>query len=86
MTDAVEKVLEEVDKPKKGRKKRATKAGPSEQAQTPKKKVKQVALKPHTPTPSDHEDSQSNTVSDILIQDNVHHEHVDTAARSHLQV
>lgn len=40
MTNEIQNVLEEANKPKKGRMTRATKAGPSEQAQTLKKKVK----------------------------------------------
>ena len=83
MTNVVQKILEEADKSKKGRKKRVAKVGPSEQAQTPKKKVKRVACKPRSPTPSDHEDSQSNTISDIQVQDNVHHEQFDIGATSH---
>ena len=81
MTSEVRKVLEEADKPNKGGK-RKPKVGPSEPAQTPKKKVKQAACKPKTPTPSDEEDSISNTVSYIRSPERVEHKHDDTTTTS----
>lgn len=86
ITDVVRKVLKDIDKPKKGWKKRTTKAGPSETTQIPKKKVKRATRKPRTPTPSDRNDSQSNTVSYIPVQDDVHHKLDVNAATSHPQV
>lgn len=86
ITDVVCKVLEEADKPKKGGKKRTAKVGTCKTAQTPKKKVKRAANKPWTPMPSDHEDLQSNMVSDIPVQYDVHLEHYDIIATSHPQV
>ncbi|CAI9283350.1 unnamed protein product [Lactuca saligna] len=51
-----------------GCKKRIVKFGPSEPPQAPKrKKVKKMARKPRSPTPSDREGSQSNTVSKVPV-------------------
>lgn len=87
ITDEMRKVLDEADKPKKGRKKSGAKSCPSEPPQDPKtKKVKKAARRLRNPMPSDCEDSQSNTVSEILVQEDVQNEHDDTAATSHPEV
>lgn len=86
LTPEMHKVLEEADKPKKGGKQKP-KVGPSKPAQTPKKKkVKRAVRRPRTPTLSDVEDSQSNTISGIRIPEQVQQEHDDTAVTSHLMV
>ncbi|CAI9263190.1 unnamed protein product [Lactuca saligna] len=69
ITDEVQKILAEAVKPKKGGKNRGVKAGPSEPPQASKKKaVKKPASRPQTPTPSNHDDSQSNTVSEVTFE------------------
>lgn len=75
MTDEFQKIHDEVDKTKKRGKKRDAKAGPSETTQMPKKKqVKKVACRQRYPTPSDHEDLQSHTISEIPFEEEVQNE------------
>lgn len=65
LTHEMQKALEEVNKPKKGGK-RKEKVGPSEPAQTPKKKIKRAACTPRSPFPVAQEDSDSQTVSEDI--------------------
>lgn len=94
LTDEMRNVLEEVDKPNKGGKKKGTKFGlfeptpfpkksgkrkpevePLAPAKAPKRKrIKKMACQPRTPTPRDHDDSQSQTVSNVPIQMEFHNE------------
>lgn len=61
--------------------------GHSKPAQTPKKKkIKRFACNPRTPTLSDEEDSQSNTISDICTHEQVQHEIIATTETLHPMV
>lgn len=75
---------------KKGEKKQSAKEGPSEPANTPKKrkaqdapikrKLNKATWKPRSPTPSEREDSESNTHSDVHNEEDeiVQNEHNNT--------
>lgn len=77
LTTEMQTTLEEANKPQKGGKRKA-KVGPSEPAQTPKKKVKKAARKPRSPSPIVEEDSESHIVSNVQRTEQVEHETEDT--------